>query len=249
MRIVSLTAGVAALSLVMAVPASAAGSSTASTNLATVTVSIGDIAFDGSECARLPVPITFTKTGGPADSVSMDVELELRQPGSSMAEMGSDYIGLTEPASGTSNELAFTICPSSYNPAAGNYTFTGTLRTEFDFSRGTTASFPSFEVGAIQNQTSMSALRLKKSAFDLSVSGTATAATVTKGKVGAGGDIVIRIKKPGSKKWVSGTTTYADAFGEWSASLGPQKKGTQIQATLTGCNWCTDATSRTAKTK
>jgi hypothetical protein len=248
MRIVSFSAGIAALSLVMAAPASAAGSSTASTNLATVTVSIGDIAFDGSECARLPVPITFTKTGGPADSVSMDVELEMRQPGSSMAETGSDYIGLTEPASGTSSELSFTICPSSYNPAAGNYTVTGTLRTEYDFSRATTASFPSFEVGAIRNQTTLSPIKMKKSAFDLGLSGTATAATVTKGTVGAGGDITIKIKKPGSKKWISGTTTYANSFGDWTASLSPQKKGTQIQAVLTNCGWCTDAT-RTVKTK
>jgi hypothetical protein len=144
--------------------------------------------------------------------------------------------------------MTFLICPSSFNASAGNYTATGVLRTELDFSRTSSAAFPSFEVGVIRNKSSLGPIKMKKSAFDLGLSGTATAATVTKGTVGAGGEITIKIKKPGSKKWVSGTTTYANSFGDWTASLSPQKKGTQIQAVLTNCGWCTDAT-RTVKTK
>lgn len=248
MRLIALAASAAALSVIAAVPAAAAGSGTATTNLATATISIPDIAFDGSDCVRVPITTTYAKTGGPADSVSLDIELAARQPGSSSADSASDYIGLSEPASGTRNEMGFTMCPSSYNPKAGNYSVTGTLRSEFDFARGTTANFPAIELSVVQNKTTMSPIKMKKSAFDLGISGTATAATVTKGNVGAGGEIRISIKKPGSKKWVSGNTTYTNSFGEWSSSLSPQKKGTQIQVTLVNCGWCTDA-SRTVKTK
>jgi hypothetical protein len=248
MRLIAITASAAALCLIAAVPAAAAGAGTATTNLASATISIPDIAFDGSECVRVPVTTTYTKTGGPADSVSLDIELQARQPGSSSADTASDYIGLSEPASGTRTQMGFTMCPSSYNPKAGNYAVTGTMRSEFEFARGTTASFPAIELGVVQNKTTMSPIRLKKSAFDLGISGTATAATLTKGDVGAGGEIRISIKKPGSKKWVSGNTAYTNSFGDWSSSLSPQKKGTQIQATLVNCGWCTDA-SRTVKSK
>ena len=248
MRLIALTASAAALSLVTAVPASAAGSSTASTNLATVTVSINDIAFDGDDCVRVPVPTSYTKTGSPADSISMEVEIEMRQPGSNWSESLWNNFGLSAATSGSTDEMTFLICPSSFSASAGNYKATGVLRTEFDFSRTTSATFPPFEVGVVRNKTAMSPIKMKKSAFDLGISGTATAATITKGNVGAGGEILISIKKPGSKKWVSGNTTYTNSFGEWSSSLSPQKKGTQIKATLANCGWCTDA-SRTVKTK
>ena len=239
--------GATAVSLAAVSPAVAAGSSSATTSMVSATVTAGDIQFDGGDCVTFPVTASFTKTATPLDDVYATVRMEMRQPGSNSSDSVSLYYGYSEPASGSKTEGIF-ICPSSYNPAAGNFTMTGTLKGEYyvDGSEQT-VTFAPIQVGAIQNPTTIGTMKFKKQSGNFyEVSGTATAAAPTKGTVGAGGKLTISVKKPGSKRWVAGATAYADSFGQWSSYLGKQAKGTQVKVDLADCGWCTNAT-RTAK--
>lgn len=244
-----ITVSVAAIALCMVAvpPASAAGSSSAATSHISSTLNVGDVQFDGNECVELPVSVSYSKTATTADDINGEVNLDLRQAGSNSSNTAYAYFGYSDPASGTEIEK-ISVCPYSYNLAAGGYTLTGSLKSEY-YVNGSqqTANFAPVQVGVIQNPTTLGAIKFKKSSGSYyDISGTATASTVTRGTLGASGKITISIKKPGSKRWIAGTTTSADSFGQWSAYIGKQAKGTQVKVDLTECGWCSNAT-RTAK--
>lgn len=53
----------------------------------------------------------------------------------------------------------------------------------------------------------------------VAVTGSATAETLTRGVVPAGGVLTLQVRKPGSGKWVSGVTARRDSYGEYEFTL------------------------------
>lgn len=236
------------VSIVAAPPLHAAGSSSAATGDVSATVNIGDIQFDGSECVYVPWSVDWTFAAGSADVTSGTAAIEMRQPGSSSSNSDTAFFYGDEALSGTEQEEIF-FCPFEYTPGQGAFQVTGSLKSSnYRTDSEQTVPLTPMTVNVIQNPTTLGPIKVKKTRFGHTISGTATAATVTKGVVGAGGNISIEIRKPKSKRWRGGLQAFPNSFGEWSTSAGRLPKGTQIRVTLVDCAWCTEAT-RTARVK
>lgn len=244
-----LAASAMTLTMLTAAPAAhAAGSSSASTGEVSVTVNVGDIAFDGSECVYMPWSVDWSFVPGTAEYASATAEIELRQPGSSSSNSDTAFFYGDGAIAGTEQERIL-MCPYEYTPEAGTFQVTGSLKSSnYSTDAEQTVPLAPMTVNAIQNPTTLGPIKVKKTRYGYTLSGTATAATLTKGVVGADGEIRIEIREPKSKKWKGGLQAYPDSFGKWSTSTGKLAKGTRIRVTLTDCKWCTNAT-RAAKVK
>lgn len=235
-----------AMALGFAPVAHSAGSSSVSTGDASASISASDVQFDGSECVSVPWSVTWSFAPSASEYTDGSVQLEIRQPGSSYSNSSSAFFYASESRSGTKGET-FYICPFEYSPQAGAFSVTGTFKSDnYETGAEQTAPIPAISVNAIQNPTSLGPVKIVKTGFGYTVSGTATAATITKGVVGAGGEVRIEVRKPKSKRWTGGVMAYPDGFGNWTSSIGRLPKGSDLRVTLTNCRWCTDA-SRTAK--
>ena len=185
------------------------------------------------------VTYTWSKTVADPETVSVDVELSMRQAGSSDALTSSAYFGYFDGPSGA-EASSFSLCPWSYEPSAGPFAVTGSIKSNFDFGSPSEAPLGPSTVTVIQNPSTMSRLKVEKDEYGYyTVSGKATAATSTKGRLGAEGTIQISIKKPASRKWKATTPTSPDSFGDWEAYLTDDvSRGWQMKAERDDYNWC-----------
>jgi hypothetical protein len=250
MRRVRIVALSACALLLPAVPANAVGAGSAATPNLQITYSIAAIQFDGPECVRVPVTVDYAKVGAAYDDISGRVSFDIRYPGSSSTNSPSVYIGYFDPQSAREN-TDFTFCPFEFAPGIGSMQVTGSVRSDVFGSPEIETPLPPSALTVTQNPTTMSPVKVKKERGYYALSGSVTAQTVTKGVIGARGKITVQLKKKGSKRWISGTTTYPDSFGNWSTfslaiSSRNYPKGTQYRVIHSDCNWCSDA-SRTGK--
>lgn len=246
MRTVVLPISIAGLVLLAAGPAWAGGTLSGATSHASASVTYADAVFDGPDCIDVPFDATYAKTPSTAEDITATVELSASQQGSNSPNTGSARAGYFDPASGTMRGTVY-VCPSSFPDEAGPVTVTGTLTTKYYVtgSEQTVALQPAGQLTIVKNASTMTTPKITKgyswSSDSRKVSGKVTAASVTKGSIGADGTIEIAVKYPGSKKWVGGETTYLDEFGNWSTTLSKAPKGSQLRISLVDCGWCTDA--------
>jgi hypothetical protein len=232
--------------LISATPAFAGDGSGASANLA-ISYSAAPLQFDGSGCFKAPVTITYTKTGAPERDISGNVDLEARYPGSNSANKASAYIGYSLPVQGTKADGYFFICSYEVEDNMTTMDITGNVSSDVNFSNKTVAPVTPSQLVINQNPSKLSKPKVTTKKGFISyrtIKGTATATTVTKGVIGAGGRLKLQVKKPKSKNWVEISTTSADSFGEYSFTYQSTKEtplGSSFRVVLTGCGWCTTA--------
>ena len=245
-KLVSAAAVSALIVVVAAAPAQAGGTLSGATSHASATVTYQDVVFDGPGCVEVPFEMTFAKTPSEADNISVSVRLEAVQQGSNNPSTGSAFNGGYDKASGTERGTIY-VCPDTFKDSAGPINVTGKLTTNYyvNDSEQTVPLQPAGQLTLVRNATTMSTPKVTKgyswSPDSRKISGKVTAATGTKGTIGAGGTIELAVKYPTSKKWVGGATTYVDSFGNWSTTLDKAPKGSQIRVSLVDCGWCTDA--------
>lgn len=253
MRISRVVAGLV-FGLVIATVGVPAHASVTGTTVATpdftVTFSVGDVVFDGPDCVDVPVSSTYTKTNAQPVYISGRLDLSANQTGASNGigtSISASYGGTT---SQTNDHGSMKVCPDQIDLKRGPLVISGTLRS-------TSLAGPSYEapvpLGSISLNPNPTTVRRPKvkltgSSFTsaVTVTGVATVQTLTKGVVPAGGTLVLQVRKPGSRQWVSGVTTSTDNYGEYEFQLRPPAKyprGTLYRVAVTDCGWCSDAVS------
>ena len=246
MRKTAVFVGVGALVFMTGTPALAGGTLSGATSHATASVTFQDAVFDGPDCVEVPFDMTFAKTPTEADNIAVSVEIEAVQQGSNEPRTGNAYNGGYDKASGTERGTLY-ICPNAFPDSAGPIGVRGALSTTYyvNDSQQTVPLQPAGQLTLVKNVTTMTMPKVTKayswSSDARTISGKVTAATRTRGTVGAGGTIKLAVKYPGSKKWVGGVTAYPDSFGNWTTTIDKAAKGSQIRVTLVDCGWCTDA--------
>jgi hypothetical protein len=224
-------------------PAHAAEPLTAATPMASVSVEVGPITFDGADCAPVPVTVNYVRATLQRDDVDLIVSLDLRQPGSNTSYEIYPRVMVRTDSPGQIKD-ALEVCPRTYSETSGDYVLTGDLFT-YSMSDGATSKvdFASQRFSVTKNPTSIDLLKVtKERRGGLTLSGAATAATQTRGNVGADSTVTVSSRKPKGKAWVTIASLKTDNFGRWQVDLKPQPTGAQIRVELSGCTWCTDAT-------
>lgn len=227
----------------------AQGTLTAATNLASVNVQIGSIEFDGFDCVPVPLVVNYSRLPSVTDEIDLIVSLDLRQPGSNTSVASYPRVMVVGNGSGELKD-SLSVCPNSYSEAAGSYVLSGELYT-YSMQDGSDMSvkFVPIELGVEKNLTKIKSVKVTKVAKGATrVSGVATAATQTRGEVGASSKVTLSVKKPNSTTWKSFSPTNTDNFGRWNQELGKIAKGSLIRIDLSDCLWCTDA-QRIVKTR
>lgn len=219
-----------------------------------VSINVTDVRFDGPAAVQVPVSITHAKLGTTPSLVNGSIKLSANQDGASNGISVNIWINSMWPASGTQIGGFLNVYPSSIRQERGPLVITGEVLSYV--SAGSNEKRVQLAPTAIQlvyNATKLSKPRAKyvrswESRYD--ITGMATATTLTKGVVPAGGSLVLQLKKPGRTQWVSTVSTTVDSYGEYTFSLRPAAKfpkGTQFRVSLRDCGWCTAATSPVGK--
>lgn len=230
----------------LAVPAQGADGS-GSTPTISVTYNMTAVPFDGPGCVESPFNLTYTKMGAAADDISANVSIDARYDGSSSSLTRTVYIGYSSPGTATITDSYLFVCPFNISDGAGPLRVTGAVESEIFTQTKTTAPLSASVLAVAQNPTKLSKPKVKTVSGFLSyreVSGKATAVTLTKGVIGAGGRLTLLVKKKGSKKYSEVSTTSADEFGNWKFSFVSTTKvprGSTFMVTVSECGWCTTA--------
>ncbi|MEZ5184764.1 MAG: hypothetical protein R2720_03380 [Candidatus Nanopelagicales bacterium] len=231
----------AACGLLVATPAQA-GSGSASLAGVQVSYSIASQAsFDGPRCAPVDWSVRYSRPY----EYDLYVTVELRQRGSNSSYEETVSPLYSDPDSGTLAGDSLCIGYSSWEPSAGDFVVSGTLEVEDDnyVTLGKVPLSGTFRVAVVQNPSKFTRLKVKAGttyAKPPMVKGKVTAKTLTKGRLGADGDVVIEAKIKG--KWRKVDTVYPNSFGRFSTTLYKQvPKGLKVRARLVDCGWCTDA--------
>lgn len=250
MRLISTTAVLAGLAVASAIAPTSAGAvadASIATNEATVTLSIGDVAFDGPGCVKAPVTWGYAKEAGRANWTTIRMEVSANQSAANNGLGGTLASPYWDPPTATGLSTSFDVCPRSIDVTRGPLLTSGTLKTSNLSGAESYAPLPNGTVTMTFNPTQLTKprARLSKGFMPMyEISGDATAQTLTKGTVPAGGTLVLQLKKTGRTAWVSGLTTGVDSYGQYRFRLyNPERypKGTQFRVALRDCGWCTSA--------
>jgi hypothetical protein len=217
---------------------------TVATADSTVTFSVSDVQFDGPDCVQTPVILSYTKTGGAATLTRIGLTLNLNQSGATNGIGGTWRSDAYDPVTQSAVTTSLKVCPSKIDPDRGPLIVSGNLNTYGGSSGRLDSPVPNSTVTMAFNPTRLTRPKVKKVTvgFDwIYVSGDATATTITKGAVPAGGQLTLQVRKPGRPQWVNGSTTGTDNFGSYTFRLPYAEKypkGTRYRVTLTKCGWC-----------
>lgn len=216
---------------------------TVATSDATVTFTITDVAFDGPDCVKTPVTISYTKNSTKSTQIGLTVNLN--QTAANNGIGGTWSSGFTGPLSQTGIATTLTVCPQKVDVTRGPLLVSGNLNTYGGPAGNVDAPVPASTVNLTYNPTQMTKPKVKRAPYGITdavyVTGDATATTLTKGTVPAGGTLVLQVKKPGQKAWISGGKTGVDKYGEYQFRLlyaEKYPKGTRFRVALTDCGWC-----------
>lgn len=237
-----LTASISSVSTVSSGPALAEELMIASTPVVRVSVNVGAVSFDGPDCANVPVNVNYVRLGPRRDDIDLIVSLDLRQPGSNTSSATYPRVVISGTSSGAIQD-ALQVCPEEYSEEAGDFDLSGSISSySFDDGITFTSSFDSRTRPVIKNQTVVQQLELKgnrKRRYTLY--GKATAATPSRGDVGAASTVTIFAKVPNARNWRQVATVNTDNFGRWTQQIGSLPKGTKVRVDLSDCLWCTDS--------
>lgn len=218
-----------------------------------VTYSVPDVQFDGPECVRVPITMTYAKTAKNPSQTTARLQLDANQNGASNGIPGADSIAATDAVTGTSQRGAFSICRDRIDIARGPLNISGTLSSSVVGAATNSTPVPLGQIALLPNATTLTrpSGKFTSGLFrSLVIRGTATATTVTKGTIAAGGTLTLQIKKSPRAPWISGPTTRAGTFGEYTFTIydpGTYPRGTQYRVSLTDCGWCANSVSATSK--
>lgn len=191
-----------------------------------------DWQFLDSNCFFIPVLATY----GREDDAGIVGELTVTKPGfPAIANEATFLILPGDPTGGQVLDEVF-ICPED---GTGEYQLnTLVLVVEPEGEQSFTLDPLTFWVRPAISR--MSALQIRSSKAGTQVSGIASA-----GEGFATGVVDIRTQRPGSSKWSRATRVDLDK-GRFEVTLQPLARGSRVQATLSGCRWCsrTSATGR-----
>ena len=240
--LILLTVSISSGNVISAGPAHAEELMTASTPVARVSVDVGAIYFDGPDCASVPVSVNYFRSGPRQDDIDLIVSLDLRQPGSNTSSATYPRVVISGNSPGVIQD-SLQVCPQEYSEEAGDFDLSGSISSySFDDGATFTSSFDSQTRPVIKNQTVVRQLELKgnrKRGYTLY--GKATAATQSRGDVGAASTVNVSTKVPKGKNWRRVATVTTDNFGRWTQQIGSLPKRTKVRVDLSDCLWCTDA--------
>lgn len=203
-----------------------------------VSYTVDDVArFDGPGCARVGWSADYQR---PAD-YDLYVELELRQAGSNSPLTDVVTPMYDDPDAGT---LKGGLCiDDDFDPTRGDFTATSTLTVENEdlVEVGSVPLSGRSTVKVVQNRSKFVRLKVRAGhAKPPTVRGRVTASTVSKGRLGAGGSVLLEARFKG--RWRNVDTLDVDQFGRFASTVYKRiPKGTKVRARLTDCGWCTDA--------
>ncbi len=231
-------AAAATVAALIAVPAQAGGGSGALGGVS-VSYAFDDVAlFDGPGCAPVGWSVDYQR---PAD-YDLYVELELRQAGSNSPLTDVVTPMYDDPDAGT---LKGALCiDDDFDPTGGDFTTTTTLTVEDDnlVEVGSVPLYGGSTVRVVQNRSKFVRLRVRAGATDAKpprVRGKVTASTVSKGRLGADGSVLVEARVKG--RWRALDTLDPDQFGRFATTVNKRiPKGMKVRARLTKCGWCTD---------
>jgi hypothetical protein len=204
------------------------------------------VQFDGPGCAPVYWDVAYTRP----EDVGFDVDVEVRQRGSNSPTTDGDYVGYYE--SDLTGNLSGNLCVSDYyfDASKGPLAFSGLLTATLSGGRSAgSVALPSIILPVRQNPSTFSRVRIKSrtpSKFG-SIRGRVTAKTLTKGRLGAGGDVEAQVKVRG--RWRHVMNLSVDEFGRFASggeyyTIRPIPKGAKVRLRLTDCGWCTDARAK-----
>lgn len=214
-----------------------------------MTISVPDVVFDGPGAVKVAVTCTYTKLGPNPRSISGSLRLNANQAGASNGITGFGWITLDSPAEWSGVGVTLTVWPNSVRASRGPLLVTGTLTSSYVTGPSNVMQVPPITVNLVYDTSTLTAPRAKyvKGTFSYwSITGMATAQTITQGVLPAGGTLTLFVRKPKSKVWVASARTSADNYGEYEFRLRPATqfpKGTRYRVQLSDCGWCTDAVS------
>lgn len=248
-------AAIVATTLGVAQPAQAAGGgeALAVSHLGRVSVTVGDAEFDG-DTAKIPLKFAYERWGNDYADVAIQVnQLSAKQVGAS-SDIGflDDFVNWSFRAaqSGT-GDSSISLFGASFIPDQpvliyGSVQFTR-YGEQFNIAERIEVAFqPVLAVNIAQDTTSLSNVRVGPR----SVSGKATVESVF-GRIGAGGDISVRYRAPGDRRWTyvtefddcpAGTCLQVDPMGDFTFTMtNPIPPRSRVEVSVIDCGWCTEA--------
>ncbi len=241
--------------LVFAQPAQAAGGgeALAVSHLGRVSVTVGDGEFDG-DTAKIPLKFAYERWGNDYADVAITVNsLNAKQVGA-RSDIGVLYsfvnwsYGAAQSGTG---DASISISGPSFIPNQpvliyGSATFTR-YGEGFTVAERIEVAFPPvLTVNIAQDETTIRDVRVGPR----SISGKATVESVF-GTIGAGGDIYVRYRAPGDKRWTyvtefedcpSGVCLAVDPMGDFNFTMvKPIPPRSRVELTVADCGWCTPA--------
>ena len=241
MKAVVPAAAAATLALVAAVPVWA-GSGSTSFNGVQVALTVGERSrYDGPGCAEVPWTFSYTKQ----PDRGFELYVKARQPGSNTTVdwyYDRDYWDAnTEAKSGT-------MCFDNYDADSVGRPFEVSAALEVrDDNWATLGEVPMPVPGSVvlvRNRSWFTRLKVKagRTIDDLPVvKGKVVAQTLTHGRLGADGEVIIEGKVRGKWRTAEEDVTL-DSFGRFSVEVWKQiPKGMKVRVRMVDCYWCTDA--------
>lgn len=236
-----LTASIVSVNVISAGPAHAEQLMTASTPVVGVSVDVGAISFDGPDCTKVPVSVSYVRLGSRQDDIDLIVSLDLRQPGSNTSSATYPRVIISGSGPGVIQD-SLQVCPGEYSKEAGDFNLSGSIYSySFDDGTSFTSLFDPQTRPVIKNQTVVRQLEVKgNSKRGYTLHGKATAATQSQGDIGAASTVTVSVKPPEAGNWRRVATATTDSFGRWTQQIGSLTKGTKVRVDLSDCLWCTD---------
>ena len=218
----------AALVAGLAAPATA-GTATGSTEIGTVQVTASNAQWvEYGGCLEVPTSASATL---PHSDVSWRVYLDAYWPGSG-SSASSDFMAGAGWGN-LSDSGDFLMCPST--DRAGRYTVVGTVEFR-DIRRNQRASTPVSTSFTLSKMTSTATItKVRKLRGGTKVVGRATAASAKLGTIGARGDVIVKAKKPRTKRWARVGVDDPNDRGRFVVRTGGKyPKGTKFKAIYRG---------------
>lgn len=232
--------------------ASGGGESIAISSLGRVAMTVGDGTFDGN-VANIPVKLTYEKWGSDYGDVSITVtNLRARQVGASgdIGFVGQDGSLVHWPSGAAqkgTGDATIQISGGSFVPNQpvliyGSAHFDNSATRE----RVEVAFQPVLLISVSQEVTTLRDITVGAR----SIAGRATVES-TVGTVGAGGDVRVRYRAPGEKRWTTvddyvncpdDVCVSVDPLGNFTmTTIEPIPAGSRVEVSTVDCGWCTDA--------
>lgn len=225
------------LVLVIALPSSAGAEvvETPAGSVTSVQLSLAmdnDWQFLGAECLIIPVLATY----GRADNTSIIGELTVSKPSEPNVRNDATFLVLPgDPVAGQLLDDIF-VCPAD---GTGEYRLSSVIRAIEP------ASEQEFVLDPLTFWVRPAVARMVKLSASNTKGGMRVTGSVRAGGAHATGIVEIRLRRPGSSRWILASRVPVERGNFASNFTKTLSPGTHIRATLTQCSWCSRASSTT----